>query len=53
MFRSTLDVNEKASPDFAVRANIVHDQHDIAGRDVADSKRWGGLNSPRGGSRIL
>ena len=45
MFRTTLDANQKISPDFAVRANLMFDTHDIAGRDVTDSERWGGLIS--------
>jgi catecholate siderophore receptor len=44
-FRTTVDANQKLSPDFAVRANLMYDQHDIAGRDFADSERWGGLIS--------
>ncbi len=45
MFRTTIDANQVLSPYFAVRANIMYDQHDIAGRDFADSERWGGLIS--------
>ena len=45
MFRTTVDVNQKVSPDFAVRANLMYDTHDVAGRDFADSERWGGLIS--------
>ena len=44
-FRTVLDVNHVLSPYVAVRANIMYDQHDVAGRDVADSERWGGLIS--------
>ena len=44
-FRTTLDANQKVSPDFAVRANLMYDQHDVAGRDITDSERWGGLIS--------
>src|SRR6185369_2360790 len=44
-FRTTVDTNQKVSPDFAVRANLMYDTHDIAGRDFADSERWGGLFS--------
>jgi catecholate siderophore receptor len=44
-FRTTIDANQKLSPSFAVRANIMYDQHDIASRDFADSERWGGLIS--------
>ena len=44
-FRTTLDVNQVVTHDFAVRANIMYDQHDVAGRDFADSERWGGLLS--------
>ncbi len=44
-FRSTLDANEKITSDFAVRANLMYDQHDVAGRDITDSERWGGLLS--------
>jgi outer membrane receptor for monomeric catechols len=29
----------------SVRANLMYDNHDIAGRDVTDSERWGGLFS--------
>jgi catecholate siderophore receptor len=45
MFRTTIDTNQKISPNFAVRANLMYDNHDIAGRDVTDSERWGGLFS--------
>jgi catecholate siderophore receptor len=48
MFRTTVDVNQKVTPNFAVRANIMYDQHDVAGRDVTDSERWGGLISATG-----
>jgi len=44
-FRTTLDVNQSVSPTFAFRANLMYDQHDIAGRDITDSERWGGLIS--------
>ena len=44
-FRTTIDANQVVSPNFAVRANIMYDQHDVAGRDFADSERWGGLIS--------
>jgi catecholate siderophore receptor len=44
-FRTTLDANQIISPYFAVRANLMYDQHDVAGRDVTDSERWGGLIS--------
>ena len=44
-FRTTLDVNQVVTHDFAVRANLMYDQHDVAGRDFADSERWGGLLS--------
>ena len=47
-FRTTLDVNQIVNPDFAVRANLMYDQHDVAGRDFADSERWGGLFSVTG-----
>jgi catecholate siderophore receptor len=43
--RTTLDLNEVITHDFAVRANVMYDQHDVAGRDFADSERWGGLIS--------
>ena len=45
MFRTTLDANQKVTPDFAVRANLMYDQHGIAGRDITESERWGGLLS--------
>jgi catecholate siderophore receptor len=45
MFRTTIDANQMVTPDFAVRANLMYDQHDVAGRDVTDSERWGGLIS--------
>jgi catecholate siderophore receptor len=45
MFRTTIDANQLLSPNLAVRANIMYDQHDVAGRDFADSERWGGLIS--------
>lgn len=44
-FRTTLDVNQVVTHDFAVRANLMYDQHDVAGRDFVDSERWGGLFS--------
>ena len=44
-FRTTLDANQIVSPGLAVRANVMYDQHDVAGRDFADSERWGGLFS--------
>lgn len=44
-FRTTLDVNQVITHDFAVRANLMYDQHDVAGRDITDSERWGGLLS--------
>ena len=44
-FRTTVDVNKVVSPNFAVRANIMYDQHDVAGRDITESERWGGLIS--------
>ena len=44
-FRTTIDTNQVVTPDFAVRANLMYDQHDVAGRDFADSERWGGLFS--------
>lgn len=43
--RTTLDANQVITKDFAVRANLMYDQHDIAGRDFTDSERWGGLIS--------
>lgn len=43
--RTTVDINQVISRDFAVRANVMYDQHDVAGRDFADSERWGGLFS--------
>lgn len=33
------------SPAFAARANILYDQHDVAGRDFTEDERWGGLLS--------
>ena len=45
MFRTTIDANHKLTQDFAVRANILYDQHDVAGRDYVESERWGGLLS--------
>lgn len=47
-FRTTVDANQKVSPDFAVRANLMYDTHDVAGRDFVDSERWGGLISATG-----
>jgi len=44
-FRTTIDANQKITSDFAVRANLLYDQHDVAGRDVTESERWGGLLS--------
>ncbi len=44
-FRTTVDANQKVTPDFAFRANLMYDQHDIAGRDITESDRWGGLLS--------
>ncbi len=48
MFRTTVDANQKVSPDFAVRANLMYDTHGIAGRDITESERWGGLISATG-----
>ena len=45
MFRSTIDLNQIVTHDFAVRANVMYDQHDVAGRDITESERWGGLIS--------
>jgi catecholate siderophore receptor len=45
MFRTTLDANQKVTPDFAFRANLMYDHHGIAGRDITESERWGGLLS--------
>lgn len=42
-FRTTLDVNQVITHDFAVRANVMYDQHNVAGRDITESERWGGL----------
>src|SRR6185312_10988880 len=47
-FRTTVDTNQKVSPDFAVRANLMYDTHGIAGRDITESERWGGLISATG-----
>jgi catecholate siderophore receptor len=44
-FRTTIDTNQVLSPNFAFRANLMYDQHDVAGRDITDSERWGGLLS--------
>ncbi len=44
-FRTTLDANQVFGPGFAARANILYDQHDIAGRDFTEDERWGGLLS--------
>ena len=43
--RTTLDANQVVTRDFAVRANLMYDEHEIAGRDFADTERWGGLIS--------
>ncbi len=45
MFRTTLDANQVVGSGFAARANILYDQHDIAGRDFTEDERWGGLLS--------
>ena len=47
-FRTTLDANQTVTRDFAVRANVMYDQHDVAGRDFAKSEKWGGLLSATG-----
>lgn len=44
-FRTTLDANHVFSPAFAARANILYDQHEVAGRDFTEDERWGGLLS--------
>lgn len=44
-FRTTIDANQKVTSDFAVRTNLMYNQNDVAGRDFADSERWGGLIS--------
>ncbi|MFN0219435.1 MAG: TonB-dependent siderophore receptor [Hyphomicrobium sp.] len=44
-FRTTLDANQVFGPGIAARANILYDQHDVAGRDFTEDERWGGLLS--------
>jgi catecholate siderophore receptor len=44
-FRTTLDANQVVTRDFAVRANIMYNQNEVAGRDFAEDERWGGLLS--------
>ncbi|MGD9802406.1 MAG: TonB-dependent siderophore receptor [Hyphomicrobiaceae bacterium] len=44
-FRTTIDANQQITPNFAFRANLMYDQHDVAGRDITESERWGGLIS--------
>ncbi|MBN1361544.1 MAG: TonB-dependent siderophore receptor [Sedimentisphaerales bacterium] len=44
-FRTTIDANQTVTPDFAVRTNLMYNQNDVAGRDFADSERWGGFIS--------
>lgn len=43
--RTTLDVNEKVTNDFAVRANLMYNQNEVAGRDFTEGERWGGMIS--------
>lgn len=43
--RTTVDLNQVITHDFAVRANVMYDQNDVAGRDFADTEKWGGLIS--------
>jgi catecholate siderophore receptor len=52
-FRTTLDANQIVSPGLAVRANVMYDQHDVAGRDFADSERWGVCSPLPPGRRII
>jgi catecholate siderophore receptor len=44
-FREALDLNQVVTPDFAVRANLLYHQNEIAGRDFTEDERWGGLIS--------
>jgi catecholate siderophore receptor len=44
-FRTTVDINKTVTPNLAFRANVMYDQHDVAGRDITESERWGGLLS--------
>ncbi len=44
-FRTTLDANQIITPDFVARANVLYDQHEVAGRDFTEDERWGGLLS--------
>jgi catecholate siderophore receptor len=41
--RVTADVNQVVSPEFAVRANGMWQNADVAGRDSVFDNRWGGL----------
>jgi catecholate siderophore receptor len=41
--RFTTDVNQIISPQFAVRANGMWQEADVAGRDYVFDNRWGGL----------
>ncbi len=40
-FRTTIDANQVVTPDFAVRANLMYDQHDVAGRDIRRQREVG------------
>ncbi len=46
-FRTTLDANQVVTRDFAVRANIMYNQNEVAGRDFTEDERWGGLLSAK------
>ena len=46
-FRTTLDANQVVTRDFAVRANILYNQNEVAGRDFTEDERWGGLLSAK------
>jgi catecholate siderophore receptor len=46
-FRTTLDANQVVTRDFALRANIMYNQNEVAGRDFTEDERWGGLLSAK------
>lgn len=47
-FRQTVDINQTITRDFAVRANLLYNTNEVAGRDFAEDERWGGQFSAKG-----
>jgi catecholate siderophore receptor len=41
--RTTADINQVIGPGLAVRANIMYNENEVAGRDITEDQRWGGF----------